>query len=578
MNGTLTLDLASSLSPEQMRKRVVLAWSVLRRDHILYSATARTVPSSEAATSYSNPFDRYFQVQHISSPQEAIEDAEQQVAFLEDHYSDVQYPNFYHHMLNSGRVIDPLKSLSRLFVLPIDASGQTRQLRLVFVMGHQIADGMSLFRAMAHFTSLMNLSVARLHHRLDLLCSRTPKLHLIPAQESLYPRPPGSLARQRWFWAICRIIRHTRRVTQPAFANPLQRIEPLMSSPRFNTPAYPDVLSYNYFPPVETRILSFNLSTAASRNIQRHCSDIGVTVGAGLFALTAISMMIFHERRRPPDPNNTAQPLSFVGGFPLNIRPFLTMDTTGIEDSLVLGFSDGISLPHLPISLPLIPRFRILARLAHRQLRQYQKRKPAPSSASSPVSQSDSTTQTTAINSQSPHLLIPLLYLSTLERFNLRLPPDRQVPWLNIQGAYPAAVSATGATCGISSVGDRQAKLFAALLAQTTEDEDGDSAVKDTSQTTVPETLASPESQPPTPPSHHPSPPTPSPSPAFRYKSLTSVVRARDNEFLIGTGGSKDSLGFGVSYDANAIDPVLAAEWVEVVKNMFEEGEGGARL
>ena len=529
MNAALSLEI-SQLDEKHLRQRILLAWAVLRVHHVLLAATAETRSNGDDA------FDRYIVVRSMSSEHRALENAAAHAVFLEDHYPRVSKSDFHHHLLNSSRAVNVEKSLSKLFILPIEVTPEgSRLVHCIFVMAHQISDGMSLFRWASHFTRLMNSSTLDLTGQLRSMCSTSISPRLPPAQESLYPTPSGSRSYHRWSWLLSRILRHTRHAPHPAFSNPLRRIEPLTTPPVFSSQTYSAALSYSSPPPLCTQILSFSLSTDASRNLSQHCSQLGVTIGAGLFTLVAMSMMMFHERINPHlDPHKSP---SFVGSFPLNPRPFLAKDTTDAEDSLILGFSDGISLPYIPTDLPLVPRFRVLARLAHRQLRVYQKRK-----------QTQTKSDIEALGSRNPSQLIPHLYLNTLERFNNDLPPEKRMS-IDPQGAYPASVSPTGSTCGVSSVGDRQSKLFSESIARvipaapTIRDEADDTKSVDRADN---EGLVA------------------------TYRGMSSVVRARDGEFLVGTGGNRDALGFGISYDANMIDPELADEWVEVVKSLFE--------
>ena len=48
-------------------------------------------------------------------------------------------------------------------------------------------------------------------------------------------------------------------------------------------------------------------------------------------------------------------------------------------------------------------------------------------------------------------------------------------------------------------------------------------------------------------------------------------VRARDGEFLIGSStDSEGRVGFGVSYDANAIDVEAAEMWARTITGLLE--------
>ncbi len=62
---------------------------------------------------------------------------------------------------------------------------------------------------------------------------------------------------------------------------------------------------------------------------------------------------------------------------------------------------------------------------------------------------------------------------------------------------------------------------------------------------------------------------------AADFRDLGAFVRARDNEFLVGSVSDADTLVFGVSYDGNAIDEVEARRWGARIEGIFE---GGGKL
>jgi len=71
------------------------------------------------------------------------------------------------------------------------------------------------------------------------------------------------------------------------------------------------------------------------------------------------------------------------------------------------------------------------------------------------------------------------------------------------------------------------------------------------------------------------------------FRGLASTVRPRDGEFLVGAIGNKDRFGFGVAFDANAIDGNRAREWKGLMEGLLDidfgfdlegKGEGRARL
>ena len=243
-------------------------------------------------------------------------------------------------------------------------------------------------------------------------------------------------------------------------------------------------------------------------------------------------MMTLHERLHPDIP--ALQRLPFVGSFPMNPRPFLSgKATTGSEDSLMLAFSDGITLPFLPSDLPLEGRFKLLGRQAHRQLKSFQKRKRTEA-------------EELALGTKGPKFLLPTFYLASQDRWKMRWASVGREDSLgfanvNFQGAYPAAIPQTLATCGISSVGDRTALISSGKYSLDVRDmqKEGKDVAAD-------------------------------------FRNMWSFVRPRDGEFLVGAAGNRDneggemSLGFGVSFDGNAIDPEMAKEWKEVIEGLLE--------
>lgn len=66
---------------------------------------------------------------------------------------------------------------------------------------------------------------------------------LPPAQEDLYPAPPGNQARQRWFWAIARVLHAIQAPSRDAVRSPLKR-----GSPRPGDAILKDVSRRNKYP------------------------------------------------------------------------------------------------------------------------------------------------------------------------------------------------------------------------------------------------------------------------------------------------------------------------------------------
>lgn len=112
---------------------------------------------------------------------------------------------------------------------------------------------------------------------------------------------------------------------------------------------------------------------------------------------------------------------------------------------------------------------------------------------------------------------------------------------MGVQGKYPVRRAKTGATCGVSSIGDRRGWFPA-----------------------VPD------------PHHHGTAmtaPTSSNHAHFTFLDLHANVRVRDGEFLVGSSGDDQGLHFSASYDGCAISEEKAGEWEGVMLGLFDEVE-----
>jgi hypothetical protein len=515
----LHVEARASLALEALRARIWLVWSIMRQKHVLLSSRVATAPDVFPHLLPDTPSDRFYVFEPSQDVESMREEASRHMVFVEDHYPQVNSDEFFVHTLNSSRNIDESKALSKLYVMPIgcDQAG-LYQLHFMFIAGHEIVDGLTSMRWMSDFIDLLNQSEDQLLFETQKLCAASPVERLPPAQESLYPLVPGACARQRWSWLLTRILRHTRRPPPPSFQNPLRQQTPLTEATALE-PKFSKVIDYSRTPPLNTYPLRALLSGSSTKRLSRICRSARISIGSGCFALVAIVMMLLEERRNPSIPPHQRPP--FVGSFPINPRPFLTgAPTTGKEDSLMLAFSDGITLPFLPSDPDLEGRIRLLGKQAHRQLRQYQKR---PRSLAGEVQ----------LGSRSPTQLIPLLYLNTMEYLERKSQPGRRRGWA-IQGAYPARQSSL-ATCGVSSVGDRGSIIS--------------SGKYDTGKLPPPGELVA------------------------DFRNLETTVRARDGEFLVGVVGDKDRLRFGVSYDGCGIDPDLADEWKTIIETILDGPE-----
>jgi hypothetical protein len=502
-------ELRTSLGREELLERIALAWTVLRLHHVLMLAKAEDRTRSEV--------QRFFVVDVARDGPTALRDGKQNVTVL-DSGTPIDPFEFRTHSLNTARIIDPLRSLSTLFVLSIQQLGSDRyKVSFMIVLAHMITDGLSLFHWLGHFVDLLNKPVSELQSLLtksldpSVIASRLP-----PAQEDLYPSIPGSKARQRWFWAIVRVLRHVRKPAQAGFTNPLRR--PTRTTLAFQ-PKFSQVLNYSTenAPPMNSGSCTPSLSLEASRRLAALCREAGTSVGAGVFALVGVVMMDMEEllhsdvlpEDRPP----------FVASFPLNPRPFFNY--TGPHDSCMLAFSEGIAMPFLPSSLPLEGRIRLLARAAHRALKTYQKRKKLTTDAHTPLR------------------MLATNYLVAVERADKML-PEKYRSGFSPQGAYPAQVGSL-ATCGVSSVG----------------------LVKDCApgkfDLNIP--LSGPRDV------------------IADFRELRGGVRARDNEFLCGNSADEQGrLSYSVSFDASAMDLGKVEEWKRRIENVLEPGDRVSRL
>jgi hypothetical protein len=548
LNMNLHLEVKTSLDPQAFRERIKQAWSILRHRHILMAATV--VEQKQMVGDVAEQGSRAWLYSPLKSIDQLLKDGDERCDFLADHHASIDVSDFYFHLMNTGRAINPDISMSRLLVVPYQhTTAGIFKLNVVIVAGHQVADGLTTYRWMNSFISLLNSSSSELQTYANTLCTTSPTSRFPPAQESLYPKITGSSARQKWFWLIARILRHTARTTPPAFPNPLCRSTPLPRAQTL-TPKYA-LLNYAIPPRNNSYTINATLSPAASQHLISLCRSTTppISIGSGLFVLVALAMMTLHER----SPSHTNCPDAhppFIGSFPLNPRPFLSgPPTTGKEDSLMLAFSDGISLPFLPSHLSLEGRFKLLGLQASRGLKQYQKAKR-------------SVEEELALGARGSKFLLPMFYLASQDRWKRRWEESDveadvysktyksidnegkrgETPVQDFQGIYTPTVPSTPATCGISSVGDRT-PLIARGRYDVHADLDGKEVVAD-------------------------------------FRDMWSFVRPRDGEFLVGAAGNRDGaggvlrLGFGVSYDGNVIDPGKVGEWKALMEGMLEPKAG----
>jgi len=524
----LTLEATSSTSTAELAKRITLAWACLRTHHGLLRA--KVVNGDELPSNAGlSRTERHFVVAQPSSVSSMLDEAKQNMVFVEEQYPDAEVDVFCRHLMNTSRAIDPSSSLSRLFVLPARSLATGRfQLDFVFIVAHEITDGLTVYNQSSHFLHLLNSSIADLEMDLQNASRDTDRLAttLPPAQESLYPPLTGSIARQRWAWAISRILRHVRTPPPASIQNPLRRAHTLAAGAQHMPRLFPTILNYDKSPPLTSGRSLVKLSGGASNKIVNLCRQIHVSIGAGCFTLIAMSMMAIYEQENKSIDIEAAVPFTF--SFPINPRPFFQDPKNVPIDSLMLVFSDGITLPFSPSHLPLDTRFRLLARQAQRQLSVLQKK---PRTAEQ--------TRDFGLGSRSPGQLLPGNYLSIVERSESMLPASYRKmsadgEFLGLQGAYPVKKSSTGATCGVSSIGDRRRFLTPGMF-----------DLKHTKQGF-----------------------------AADFREMRASVRVRDGEFLVGSAGDDEGLHFAVSYDGNAISEEKVHLWEKVMYNMFEDSKG----
>jgi hypothetical protein len=519
----MTLEAVNLPEEDVFRQRILLAWSCLRAHHGLLRAKA--FDGSDLSVKVNGPSsERYFMVSKPRDVCTLYDEAQQHATFVQDHYPNVDTRDFYRHTMNTARSINPAHSLSKLYIMPSARlpNGHYR-LDFVFVVAHEITDGLSMHYQYSHFLRLLNSTPDDLRRDLHR-CTTDPTAPRLPptAQEDLYPPLSGSEARQRWAWAISRILRHVRRPPPPSFSNPLRRKDPL-KTPQAMPTTYAAVLDYSKTPPLSSFVSHVKLSTGASDRVIKLCREVKVTIGVGCFVLVALSMMRMRERHYPADTKTLGLP--FTAGFPISPRNLFKDPSSAPTDSLMLAFSDGVTLPYLPSSLPLSGRFRVLARQAQRQLAVLQKRPRNVTPTGDPVLGSRCTAE-----------ILPGNYLSMVERTESMLPTARRrvdndgEELTGLQGAY-AAKKGGPATCGISSIGDRRRYFTQGMYDLASSD-----AVVFMAD----------------------------------FRELRAAVRVRDGEFLCASSGDDAGLHFVTSIDGNAIDEDKVKVWEEEMSNMFE--------
>lgn len=512
MTGTLTCEMRHSLSKEDFRHRIALAWTALRLRHVLL--LSRHFDDAETGL-------RHFAVDVPRTASEAVRDVEESIVWIEDHYASVDAHDLHDHALNVARIISPHKCMSKLHVLPLRRlpSG-TYELSFLIVMAHQISDGLSAYGWFKDLLRLLNQPASTIESEISSsLHPKAVEAILPPAQEDLYPPITGNRARQRWTWAIIRVLRHVKHTLPPTFANPLYRPTAL-TEPLPLDPKYSNIFSYTgpTTPPISSGHITAVLSPTASARLLSLCKSQHLSIGAGCFALAGLSMMHMHTTLSPtlsPTPAMTAS-------FPLNPRAFFTPPPAA--ESCMLSFSDGIVLPFLPPELPLLPRLRLLARTANRELRAYQKRLRLSSAGAASA----------GLDPHSPARLLATGYVAQMERVAGKLPPGRRARFAELPQGVLLARTGHAATCGVSSVGSLKGYFRG-----------GEYDLSDSKSDFV-----------------------------VDYRGLRMGVRAREGEFLVGSStDAEGKVGFGVSYDACAIEKGAAEAWARTITGLLERSE-----
>ncbi|CAO2656849.1 Nn.00g056520.m01.CDS01 [Neocucurbitaria sp. VM-36] len=515
MTAVFTLAIRHTLSKSELRRRIALAWTSLRLQHVLLMS--RVEDDAETGK-------KCFVVDVPASKEDAVRDVERGIVWVEESYEEVDEKDLFHHALNVGRIIEPGRCMSKMHVLPLKTRADgTFELRFLIIMGHQISDGLSAYSWFSHLIRIFNTPAQDIEAQISASISQERIKQILPsAQEDLYPPIAGNRARQRWFWAIIRVLRHVKKPLPSTFANPLRREQRLEKAVAFE-PKYAELFDYSEAarPPMNGGHVTASLSSAASQRLIQLCRSVNVSIGAGCFALAGLSMMEIHESRYPNVPP-AARP-AFTASFPLNPRAFFAKPPTA--DSCMLAFSEGIVMPFLPSSLPVEGRFKLVAKHANRELRVYQKRLKGKKGEGLMA----------GLDKHSPGRLLATGYLAQIERVHSKLPVERRTD-INPQGALAPSIEQFGATCGVSSVGS-----VAAFFKRGT---------YDLSHVDEKDLVAD-------------------------FLDLRMGVRARDDEFLVGSSTNAEGIvGFGVSYDMNAISEEAAMTWKGKIEGLLEKGVG----
>ncbi|PVH98131.1 hypothetical protein DM02DRAFT_596449 [Periconia macrospinosa] len=573
MNNLLSLEIATSLpSTAALRKRIALAWANLSAQHVLLMSRVRDDENGRREFVIDVP---------VFDAEDVVKKVESDIVWMDEWFKpdEINEGEFYKHCMNVARVLDVTNSTFKVYALPArkvtnhpEAEDGVERYDITFliILAHQISDALSAHNWWRDFMKLLNTPEVTLKESLQkLLTVEEIESRLPPAQEDLYPTlspsPTSSasspsnntlsLPRLRWYWAVLIILRSLRKPLPPSIPNPLyrrQRLEGPIALPQ----KYPQLFDYSpsAAPPMSSHHISAQLSAEASARLVRLCRSIGVSIGAGCFALVGLAMMELHQENQllelQEEEKKKFLPLPFTASFPLNPRPFFGLSTPITPDSCMLAFSEGIVMPYLPSStgLPIEARFKLVAKRANVELKTYQKRRLAPSASTSGTSSAPESSNSnigTIFDPHDPKRLLATGYLTVIERVLSRLPPSRRH---NFPTPPPSPLKSTQtatspppvvrATCGVSSFGSTSAFLrrgeYDLNIHSGKEPRDF----------------------------------------AADYRASKQGVRARDNEFLVGCLTDEEGrVVFGVSYDWSAIAEDEAERWKECIEGLLEVNE-----
>jgi len=134
INATLELDISTTCTLEQIKERILLAWTALRLHHVLLLSKA--VFRQPFMRSAHEAPKRYYLVHFPESLKHAKTQARECLTFLEGTQVSFDLADFFHHAQNVARIVEPTKAMAELFIAPLSSTGQRKQrIKLLLVMG-----------------------------------------------------------------------------------------------------------------------------------------------------------------------------------------------------------------------------------------------------------------------------------------------------------------------------------------------------------------------------------------------------------------------------------------------------------